>query len=67
MKTYPVKYSKCNHPPTDVKPGPRIILRYGSCPSEVCERCGAYRLILHGVRAWQPGPPNITDPDEELA
>ena len=35
--------------------GPRVPMRWGSSGTEVCNRCGAWRLTLHGLGEWQYG------------
>lgn len=44
----------CKHSST--KSGPRMPLRYGSAATDVCEACGAYRLMHHGPGPWESGP-----------
>lgn len=44
----------CQH--AEKKPGPRYPMRWGSATTEVCKGCDAYRLLLHGVGPWLPGP-----------
>jgi len=49
----------CEHPRHLHSEGPRVPLRYGSAPTELCA-CGWYRINpAHAFPArWQPGPPN---------
>lgn len=54
-------WQACEHQP---KEGPRIPLRFGSSPSEVCVHCGAYRMMLHTVGQWQEGPPDLSEPED---
>lgn len=58
------KRAKCEHPPEKLSDGPRVPLRWGSGPTQVCE-CGAYRTMHHKPGPWLPGPPH-TEPDPEL-
>lgn len=45
--------------------GPRVPLRYGSAPTEVCKDCGAYRTMHHTPGRWQSGPPDTKMGDDE--
>lgn len=50
-----------------VNDGPRIPLRYGSAPTEVCTDCGAWRDIRPPVGAWRPAAElafSFQDPEE---
>lgn len=51
-------------PHQDREEGPRVPLRWGSAPTEVCRQCGAYRTMHHGPGRWQPGPLNTEDDDD---
>lgn len=33
--------------------GPRVPLRYGSAPTDVCVMCGAWRTTHHVLGHWQ--------------
>lgn len=51
-----VPFEDCTHPPEAIAQGPRIPLRWGSGPTEVCRRCGAWRSTLYVPGPWRPGP-----------
>lgn len=36
--------------------GPRIPLRWGTAPTEVCSDCGAWRTTHHQPGRWRQGP-----------
>jgi hypothetical protein len=55
----------CDHPPESIAPGPRVRLRWGSGPTEVCGRCGAYRVTLHSPGPWEPGPTTPIEEDDD--
>jgi len=45
----------CAH--AEANPGPRVPLRHGSAATEVCARCGDWRMTHHETdpeRPWQP-------------
>jgi len=42
----------CSHPASYRRNGPRVPLRYGTAPSEVCRKCGAWRTVLHVPGDW---------------
>ena len=46
----------CGHNPEFVKEGPKVALRWGSGPTEVCGACGMYRTMHHKPGPWLPGP-----------
>ncbi len=48
----------CIHPYRHA--GPLVPVMFGSSPSEVCARCGSYRLTLHIPGPWKPGPPDLS-------
>ena len=45
---------RCKH--SNVKPGPRVAAVYGSWETEVCRRCGKYRVNHHYWGPWKRGP-----------
>lgn len=49
-----------------ISEGPRVPMRWGTGPTDVCLDCGAYRVTLHTVGPWNPGPPP-TEADYENA
>lgn len=44
---------QCSHPIKARQEGPRLPLRHGTSPSEICMQCGAYRLTLHTPGPWK--------------
>ena len=56
----------CSHPEREVREGPRVPMRWGTSPTQVCT-CGAWRLTLHGPRPWRTDSlEEALKPDPEL-
>jgi hypothetical protein len=43
---------ECTHYSTET--GPRVPLRYGSAPTQVCRLCGSWRTVHHVMGLWRP-------------
>lgn len=48
----------CEH--KSVHDGPRVDMRYGSAPTQVCD-CGMWRINLHVPGVWRAPPISSTD------
>lgn len=53
---------ECSHYQTT--DGPRVPLRWGSAPTEVCKLCGCWRTMHHKPGPWL-NPPISTERDDE--
>ena len=43
-------------------PGPRIEMRWGTGPTQICAKCGAWRSMLHVPGPWRTEPlPVVTN------
>lgn len=55
----------CGHPEGDIVDGPRVPMRWGSGPTQVCGLCGWWRNTLHIPGPWF-APPIKTEPDDDV-
>jgi hypothetical protein len=61
------KFEDCDHPEEYIIEGPRHPLRYGSAATQLCTKCGGFRLNFHYLHNWEPGPvPSKDDFEEEI-
>lgn len=58
-------FEDCNHPPSSVREGPRIQLRWVSGPTDVCGLCIGYRCTLHVPGPWRQWPPKRNREEED--
>jgi hypothetical protein len=54
----------CDHPEADLRDGPRVPMRWGSGPTQVCSLCGSWRNTLHTPGPWLR-PPIRTEADAD--
>lgn len=46
---------ECKHDDLLV-PGPRVDMRWGTAPTQICAKCGAWRTMLHVPGLWHTDP-----------
>jgi hypothetical protein len=62
-----IPFEECEHPDEYVIEGPRTPLRYGSAATQICLKCGGYRLNFRYLHNWESGPvPTEEDYEDEI-